>query len=248
MAYVVTIPRHLAPTVGPSASSAGVFIRTGLTITTGERVASGLISRFAPSTARDNVGCFADRPFPAGGNVISFGGHDVYVATVAPPRYPQQVLRCASPPPGAGASSVPASPCVEVMMADEGSRRGSRGPRWATPQAARHGPAAPPVVRGPTAFSPPFLRKSFVRRPKPRGYLAKSYSRSAGRRTPREKSSPAEIRRGNSLPEGEIDAIVTVIELDIISITIIIIFIIITAVSTAAHRHRCSNLGLILIV
>ncbi|KAK1626523.1 hypothetical protein QYE76_000838 [Lolium multiflorum] len=52
----------------------------------------------------------------------------------------------------------------------------------------------------------------------------------------------AGIRRGNSLPEGEIDAIVTVIELDIISITIIIISTIITAVSTAGHRHRCSNL------
>ncbi|KAK1632259.1 hypothetical protein QYE76_006574 [Lolium multiflorum] len=47
---------------------------------------------------------------------------------------------------------------------------------------------------------------------------------------------------GKFLPEGEIDAIVTVIELDIISITIIIISIIITAVSTAAHRHRCNNL------
>ncbi|KAK1684899.1 hypothetical protein QYE76_045747, partial [Lolium multiflorum] len=51
----------------------------------------------------------------------------------------------------------------------------------------------------------------------------------------------------NSL-RRKIDAIVTAIKLDIISITIIIIFIIITAVSTAAHRHRCSNLGLILIV
>ncbi|KAK1686449.1 hypothetical protein QYE76_047297 [Lolium multiflorum] len=49
---------------------------------------------------------------------------------------------------------------------------------------------------------------------------------------------------GNSLPEGEIDAIVTAIELDIISITIIIISTIITAVSTAGHRHRCSNLGI----
>ncbi|KAK1629065.1 hypothetical protein QYE76_003380 [Lolium multiflorum] len=47
---------------------------------------------------------------------------------------------------------------------------------------------------------------------------------------------------GNSLPE-EIDAIVTAIELDIISITIIIISTIITAISTAGHRHRCSNLA-----
>ena len=58
----------------------------------------------------------------------------------------------------------------------------------------------------------------------------------------------AGIRRGNSLREGEIDAIVTVIELDIIAITIIIISTIITAVITAGHRHRRSNLGLILIV
>ncbi|KAK1618858.1 hypothetical protein QYE76_024375 [Lolium multiflorum] len=120
MAYAVTIPRHLAPTVGHSASSAGVFIRTGLTITTGERVASGLIWRFGSlDCVRDNAGCFADRPFPAGGSVISFGGHDVYVATVAPPRYPQQVLRCASPPPRAGCSA-PAGPAiVQVMMAGE---------------------------------------------------------------------------------------------------------------------------------
>ncbi|KAK1647766.1 hypothetical protein QYE76_065571 [Lolium multiflorum] len=120
MAYAVTIPRHLAPTVGPSASSAGVFIRTGLTITTGERVASGLVWRFGSlDCVSDNAGCFADRPFPAGGSIISFGGHDVYVATVAPPRYPRQVLRCASPPPRAG-SSAPASPAVvQVMMAGE---------------------------------------------------------------------------------------------------------------------------------
>ncbi|KAK1619336.1 hypothetical protein QYE76_024853 [Lolium multiflorum] len=67
-------------------------------------------------------------------------------------------------------------------------------------------------------------------------YLA-SYSRLAGWRTPREKSSPAGRNPpGNSLREGEIDAIITVIELDIISITIIIISTIITAVSTAGHR------------
>ncbi|KAK1626781.1 hypothetical protein QYE76_001096 [Lolium multiflorum] len=118
MAYAVTIPRHLAPTMGPSASAAGVFIRTGLTITTGEQVASGLIWRFGSlDCVSDNAGCFADRPFPAGGSIISFGGHDVYIATVAPPRYPRQVLRCASPPPGAGASNALASPCIVQVMA-----------------------------------------------------------------------------------------------------------------------------------
>ncbi|KAK1613867.1 hypothetical protein QYE76_019384 [Lolium multiflorum] len=150
MAYAVTIPRHLAPTVGPSASSAGVFIRTGLTITTGERVASGLIWRFGSRLLSDNAGCFADRPFPAGGSVISFGGHDVYVATVAPPRYPRQVLRCASPPPRAG-SSAPASPVVvQVMMAGEElptKNPRARGPnleRNIDPNASGSGPKAPP--------------------------------------------------------------------------------------------------------
>ncbi|KAK1663598.1 hypothetical protein QYE76_051757 [Lolium multiflorum] len=46
---------------------------------------------------------------------------------------------------------------------------------------------------------------------------------------------------GNSLPEGEIDAIAIVIERDIISIIIIIISTIYTAITTAAPRHRCSN-------
>ncbi|KAK1627998.1 hypothetical protein QYE76_002313 [Lolium multiflorum] len=67
---------------------------------------------------------------------------------------------------------------------------------------------------------------------------------SAGGEHQREKSSPAGRNPpGNSLPEGEIDAIAIVIELDIISI-IIIISTIYTAITTAAPRHRCSNLGI----
>ncbi|KAK1692383.1 hypothetical protein QYE76_009080 [Lolium multiflorum] len=58
----------------------------------------------------------------------------------------------------------------------------------------------------------------------------------AGRRTPERKELSGRNPPGNSLPEGEIDAIVTAIELDIISITIIIISTIITAVFTAGHR------------
>ncbi|KAK1610385.1 hypothetical protein QYE76_034058 [Lolium multiflorum] len=55
----------------------------------------------------------------------------------------------------------------------------------------------------------------------------------------------AGIHRGNSLPEGEIDAIAIVIERDIISIIIIIIIsTIYTAITTAAPRHRCSNSGI----
>ncbi|KAK1629767.1 hypothetical protein QYE76_004082 [Lolium multiflorum] len=54
----------------------------------------------------------------------------------------------------------------------------------------------------------------------------------------------AGIRRGNSLPEGEIDAIAIVIVLDIISIIIIIISTVYTAITTAAPRHRCNNSGI----
>ncbi|KAK1647750.1 hypothetical protein QYE76_065555 [Lolium multiflorum] len=74
-----------------------------------------------------------------------------------------------------------------------------------------------------------------------RGYLTKSYSRLCGAENTREKRAlrRAGIHRGNSLPEGEIDAIAIVIELDIISIIIIIISTIYTVITTAAPRHRC---------
>ncbi|KAK1651791.1 hypothetical protein QYE76_069596 [Lolium multiflorum] len=52
----------------------------------------------------------------------------------------------------------------------------------------------------------------------------------------RKELSGGRIRRGNSLPEGEIDAIAIVIERDIISIIIIIISTIYTAITTAAPR------------
>ncbi|KAK1698819.1 hypothetical protein QYE76_015516 [Lolium multiflorum] len=73
--------------------------------------------------------------------------------------------------------------------------------------------------------------------------VLRGYSRLWGGEHQREKSSRrAGIRR--EIPSGrEIDAIVTDIELDIITITIIIISTIITAVITAGHRHRRSNLG-----
>ncbi|KAK1607773.1 hypothetical protein QYE76_031446 [Lolium multiflorum] len=78
------------------------------------------------------------------------------------------------------------------------------------------------------------------------GILTKGYSRLCGAENTREKRAlrRAGIRRGNSLPEGEIDAIAIVIERDIISIIIIIISTIYTAITTAAPRHRCSNSGI----
>ncbi|KAK1653098.1 hypothetical protein QYE76_070903 [Lolium multiflorum] len=75
--------------------------------------------------------------------------------------------------------------------------------------------------------------------------LARVTAASAGGEHQREKSSPAGRNPpGNSLPEGEIDAIAIVIERDIISIIIIIISTIYTAITTAAPRHRCSNSGI----
>ncbi|KAK1607610.1 hypothetical protein QYE76_031283 [Lolium multiflorum] len=108
---------------------------------------------------------------------------------------------------------------------------------------AAHGLAAPPYARG--AFSPPFLR--VLLRPENLSHredLTKGYSRLCGAENTREKRALRRAGiRGNSLPEGEIDAIVIVIELDIISIIITIISTIYTAITTAAPRHRCSNSG-----
>ncbi|KAK1649138.1 hypothetical protein QYE76_066943 [Lolium multiflorum] len=75
--------------------------------------------------------------------------------------------------------------------------------------------------------------------------LARGYSRLYGAENTREKRAlrRAGIRRGNSLPEGEIDAIAIVIELDIISTIIIIISTINTAIITAAPRHRCISMN-----
>ncbi|KAK1628563.1 hypothetical protein QYE76_002878 [Lolium multiflorum] len=125
----------------------------------------------------------------------------------------------------------------------KGEERSHCGPR---PQGgAAHGLAAPPCGLGaPQPLSPPFLR--VLLRPENLSHredLTKGYSRLCGAENTREKRAlrRAGIRRGNSLPEGEIDAIAIVIERDIISIIIIIISTIYTAITTAAPRHRCNN-------
>ncbi|KAK1695871.1 hypothetical protein QYE76_012568 [Lolium multiflorum] len=138
---------------------------------------------------------------------------------------------------------------LAVIKMTEGARRGRRGdPRWAqTIGGAAHGLAAP-CGGGPQPLSPPFLR--VLLRPENLSHredLTKGYSRLCGAESTREKRAlrRAGIRRGNSLPEGEIDAIAIVIERDIISIIIIIIIIITiyTAITIAAPRHRCNNSG-----
>ncbi|KAK1697966.1 hypothetical protein QYE76_014663 [Lolium multiflorum] len=110
---------------------------------------------------------------------------------------------------------------------------GRRGPRPGRAALWGGGPHWPPLLR-------------VLLRPKPKPWeLRRIDSRlSAGRKTPREKSSPAGRNpSGNSLPEGEIDAIAIAIELDIISIDITIISIIYTVISTAASRHRYACKG-----
>ncbi|KAK1679617.1 hypothetical protein QYE76_040465 [Lolium multiflorum] len=94
------------------------------------------------------------------------------------------------------------------------------------------------MLGGPRPFSPPFLRVLLRPENLSHGILTKGYSRLCGAENTREKRAlrRAGIRRGNSLPEGEIDAIAIVIERDIISITIIIISTIYTAITTAAPR------------
>ncbi|KAK1681889.1 hypothetical protein QYE76_042737 [Lolium multiflorum] len=95
----------------------------------------------------------------------------------------------------------------------------------------------------PQPLSPPFLRV-LLRKPKPQRGPHEGLQPPRGGEHQREKSSPAGRNpRGNSLPEGEIDAITIVIELDIISIIIIIISTIYTTITTAAPRHRCISMN-----
>ncbi|KAK1642811.1 hypothetical protein QYE76_060616 [Lolium multiflorum] len=134
---------------------------------------------------------------------------------------------------------------------DEGSQGGAeKAQGGARPQAGvAHGLARHHVVWGPHSPFRLFFAKPFVPKPKPQGVPREESQPLCGAENTREKElSGGQESAGKFPPEGEIDAIVTVIELDIISITIIIISTIITAVSTAGHRHRRSNLGLILIV
>ncbi|KAM0839317.1 hypothetical protein ACQ4PT_060393 [Festuca glaucescens] len=124
MASVCSPRRQLAPTVGPAAALAGVFIRTGSLIATGERVVSGLVQRLsALDYVSDNAGDFSTGAFPRNGVFINFGVHRVYVGTVPANRYPDVVHVAADPPAILAArgrrTARPAS--CEVMMAGTGA-------------------------------------------------------------------------------------------------------------------------------
>ncbi|KAK1603186.1 hypothetical protein QYE76_016556 [Lolium multiflorum] len=131
------------------------------------------------------------------------------------------------------------------FLHDGGSQKGKR--RRATvgrTTGGATGAGAPPVLGGPTPFASFSSRTPSSENLSHREDLTKGYGRLGAENT-REKRAlrRAGIRRGNSLPEGKIDAIAIVIERDIISIIIIIISTIYTAITTAAPRHRCSNSG-----
>ncbi|KAK1697283.1 hypothetical protein QYE76_013980 [Lolium multiflorum] len=162
---------------------------------------------------------------PGGYNNNNYNNNNYY--NRAPPRAPNNNNNTnTNTAPRTGSNAIP--------MTKEARRR-SQGAGWAHTLGRRGpGPGRPACGLGPTPLSPPFRQTLRPEDLSQKGYLAKSYSRLCGAENTREKR--ALRRAGNSLREGEIDAIITVIELDIIAITIIIISTIITAVITAGHR------------
>ena len=103
-----------------AAALAGVFIRTGSFIASGERVVCGLAQQFGSLCfVDDNAGCFGNEPMPADGAIICFGAHQVYVATEIPRVYPEKVHITGDSPAFCAVRGRridrPAS-CVEVMM------------------------------------------------------------------------------------------------------------------------------------
>ena len=137
-------------------------------------------------------------------------------------------------------------PKLLFFQMTEPSKKGGRGgPPWALP-IGRHGHQGWRAAMwggGPTTPSAIALsRTSSPENLKVRENIEESHSRLHGAENTREKRAlrQAEICRGNSLPEGEIVAIVTIIELDFIGIIIIIISTTDTVISTAAPRLRCN--------
>src|SRR4051812_41684470 len=107
MASVVSPPRQLAPTVGPAAVLAGVKIRTGNFMHTGERVVSGLVQRFDIwDYVSDNASSFRSRaPPPARNDIfINLGAHKIYIGIDTSCVYPHRVIHAGDPPLSAASS------------------------------------------------------------------------------------------------------------------------------------------------
>ena len=120
MASAVTPPRQLAPTVGLAVALAGVSFRTGSVTGSGERVLSGLVCKIGEfNFISDNAGCFANKPFPADGFLMTLGSFVTYVAIEPVREYPAQVLVAEDPPSfraALGRRSARPGSSVEVMM------------------------------------------------------------------------------------------------------------------------------------
>jgi hypothetical protein len=84
MATITKIPRQLAPTVGQHAVATGVKFQLGSPSTLGEKVTSGLVSRFGTlDCICDNLAYFVDG-FSDSGSFLDIGGHRLYVAKPFP--------------------------------------------------------------------------------------------------------------------------------------------------------------------
>ena len=133
LAPAASPPRQLAPTVGLTAALAGVFIRTGSIIASGERVVSGLVHRLGSlNFIDDNAGCFGSRPMPRNGCLVLFGTFEIYVATEFVCKYPEQVLVAEDPPAvfaARGRCITRPGSCAEIMMTGTagGAGRGEPG-------------------------------------------------------------------------------------------------------------------------
>ena len=140
----------MAPTVG-LAALAGVKIRTGNFIGTGERIISGLVQRFgALDYVSDNVGCFGTRPLPRNDVFVKLGAHKVYVAVDVSCVHPRHVVDAGEPPltVARGARFARSPGHAEVMMTapSAGVSKDPAPDPEATPKAPRKA-RGPPLER-----------------------------------------------------------------------------------------------------
>ena len=96
--------------MGQVAALQGVSIRTGSCA--GERVLSGLVCRIGDfSFISDNDGCFAGKPFPTNGFLMTLGSFITYVAPEPASSYPTRIVEAEDPLPTAlDPVSVPLAP------------------------------------------------------------------------------------------------------------------------------------------
>ena len=154
--------------MGQTEALAGVFIRTGSLLASGERVVCGLVHRFgALNFISDNVGCFGDKSLPRNGCLINFGAYKVYVATEVSCSFSEHVLTAADPPAvyaARGRRITRPMSCAEVMMtksnktgaaktgagnAGTSNPAAASGAEMATPDPGAHARSSkPPLEKG----------------------------------------------------------------------------------------------------